>query len=278
MSLRQSVKIALRTWPTAVQSLVGCSNERKFHAYCVGLPRSGTHSMAYVLAGGHRARHEARIQSTLFMTLEWIRGRVTDQTMRSYLKYRDKRLNLEFEAAYNLQQVLPLLVDLFPDSRFVFTVREPLSWLESAINQSIKAQVRSDWRAFENLIYGAAENDFEYPVLEDKGAYPVRSYLDYWCEHVESVIDTVPDDRLYVVNTFDLNEKWEEISAFVGAEHEALDFSQQHSGKRSGPKSNSVRIGREIDKEWVQAQIEKMCLSTIEEYVLFLLEDMSYLD
>jgi hypothetical protein len=233
--------------------------------------------MAYVFSGGYRARHEARIHSTLFMTLEWVRSRVTDETMRSFLKYRDKRLSLEFEAAYNLQRVLPLLVDLFSDALFVFTVREPLSWLESAINQSIKAQVRPDWRAYENLIYRPAQSSFEYPLLEERGAYPVRSYLHYWCRHVEHVIDTVPDDRLYVANTFELDGEWKEISSFVGAEYDALDLSKRHSGKRSGRAASSVRIGRELDEEWVRTQIGEICLPTVEEYVPFLLDNMKYL-
>ena len=94
MSLRTSAKIALRTWPKELYPLLPDVKDRRFHAYCVGLPRSGTHSMARVFSGGYRAAHEPRSPSTLYMMTEYIKGNIEDRGLASFLLMRDKQLSL----------------------------------------------------------------------------------------------------------------------------------------------------------------------------------------
>jgi len=242
----------------------------------VGLPRSGTHSLGYVFKEAYRADHEPSGwgYSTLYVLWRYEAGHIDEESLSRFLQFRDKRLALAFESSHFLHQVVHLLIDLFPRSKYIFTVREPLSWLESAINQSIKTQESSYWRASENRMYGKFDHEFRHSSLRRHAAYPVKSYLDYWNQHVERVMETVPPERLCVVKTREIDDSLDRIATFVGADPEKLDRTRSHSSVRSSPK---VLVDRDLDGSWVRRAIGEMCLETVETYVPSLIDDMGYL-
>ncbi|MCS4188211.1 hypothetical protein GGP48_002925 [Salinibacter ruber] len=233
--------------------------------------------MGYVFEKNYRSDHEPVPMGlgTLYVLCEHADGRVSERALRSFLYYRDKVLGLEFESSLYLYRVIDVLEKMFPKSKFVLTVREPMSWLESAVNQSIKAKVEKHWRAYENRVYGSRGNKFYHDKVKRLGAYPIRSYLDYWNEHIRRVMDTVPPKRLCVVNTFDIDEELERVAQFVGADPARIDYSQSRSGKR---KEEWVTIERDLDESWVRRQTVELCGETVREYVPFLRKDMGYLD
>src|ERR1043166_1722999 len=93
-------------------SVYGVPNPRRFHAYCVGTPRSGTESMAGLFAKNYRAKNEPGARSLIYSILDWSRdGRGgEDLPLRDYMQTRDRRLWLEFEANHLLYYVIDNLV------------------------------------------------------------------------------------------------------------------------------------------------------------------------
>lgn len=79
---------------------------------------------------------------------------VSESEIENVLTMRDIFLNLEVEAAHYLYMLVPYLADLFPDAKFILTVREPRSWLNSEINMNLKTAGDGFWDKYQQFKYG----------------------------------------------------------------------------------------------------------------------------
>jgi hypothetical protein len=189
----------------------------RFHAYCVGLPRSGTHSIAKMFEDNYRSAHEP-YHSSAIKVLE--KGSLRDnEFINKYLVTKDTLLNLEIESSQYLYRFTPNLVTLFPDANFILTVREPKSWLESEFNKllrSYKNRPNNIWRRYDEIKYGAFDFSFESEKIQNtSNSYPVRQLLSYYKKNIVTVLNSVPKHKLLVVDTFEINSNINTISEFL---------------------------------------------------------------
>ena len=246
---------------------------RKFHAFCLGLPRSGTHSLARLFSSSYSAEHEPLKQLTVANILDWVNGRHSNFKMRSILANRDKYLKLELESSHFLHYVVEILVDLFPKAKFILTIREPVSWLASEINQNYSSRNVSFWGTLQEHRYGLYGQNYIHKTLADiPYVYPISNYLSYWKNHISMVLDNVPEDRLLIVDTFDIRDRLCDISSFVGADTNSLNKSKSWSGKRKP----SLELYDLLEKDQVLLQIEDQCGDFIHEKVPFILKYLSF--
>ena len=68
-------------------------------AFCVGQAKSGTASLAGLLSGSYRVAHEPERAETLDLVLRDARGQLSPAAVRTYLRARDARLDLEYDVA-----------------------------------------------------------------------------------------------------------------------------------------------------------------------------------
>lgn len=240
--------------------------ERRFHAFAVGLPRSGTHSLAAMFGARFRTAHEPALVDTLAHTMSWNRGERTPARMGALLRWRDRRLNLELEAAHYLHHLAPLLVAEFPEARFVLTLRDPVSWIESELNQNIRSAGYPFWRALEQQRYGRYGADFPAPERDLAAAgclHPIGSYLCYWRDHIDTVVQAVPADRLLILRTDQIGERLTELTQFLGVDDGMVDQSQSRSGVGG---DRSVELRRHLADEYLRDQVERHCLSVVREW------------
>ena len=71
------------------------------------------------------------------MTLSYCQGEIDKSTLYNALNERDANYQLDMEASHYLHHLSGALVDLFPMARFILTIRDPLSWIQSEINQKL---------------------------------------------------------------------------------------------------------------------------------------------
>ena len=72
---------------------------RRFQAYCVGTPKSGTHSIAALFSPHYRACHEPEfleLWNKLFTVQD---GLISERELVRYVRARDKRLWLELDSS-----------------------------------------------------------------------------------------------------------------------------------------------------------------------------------
>jgi hypothetical protein len=273
LSFKRNLSHDAWSWLSATHRVIP-SPPRRSRVYAVGLPRSGTHSIADAFAATCRSQHEPLFPSTIVHILDWESGRLSDARLASVLALRDKVLRLDVEASHYLHHVLAHLVQMYPESRYVLTVREPLSWLESEANQNAITRHQRYWRALEEFRYLRYGNEFECDALREAGLpFPVASYLSYWTDHLTTVVETVPDDRLLVVDTADLGRRMPEIASFIGLRPSDVDTSRVHTGVRV---RRIFTITDHADRGWLSEQIKRYCLPLIEERFPFLLSNMPY--
>lgn len=275
---RLSVRLSLRSWLDSLlaefHSLLPEKN-RRFRAYVVGLPKSGTTSLAEVFTPAYRAAHEGRPIRSIVNLLDWKRGYTNDWKIKRQLRYRDKRLGLEFESAHYLCHVAEHLVEMFPESKFILTYREPVAWLESQINQRLEARGAAHWDALQEWRLGRYGHSFELSELEQmRGVYPVSSYLSYWHDHVSHVLETVPPERLLAIQTSKLSSSITEVATFVGADPELLDGSRSHSYRRP---EKSFRLPEAVEDEWLARKVRLHCGDLIRNHFPELLDEIPYL-
>lgn len=241
--------------------------QRDLCVFCIGLPRSGTHSLAYMFRKYYKAAHEPRKRETIINILRWESKQYSRAKMLRILALRDKRLQLNVEASHHLHHVVDLLVELFPKAKFILTVREPISWLASETNQNYRTRKIPAWRSLERYRYGRYHCSYQHPDLENiANVYPIESYLSYWKDHIAKVLDYVPSEKLLMIDTFEIKQKLNEIALFVGIDPKSLDADRQWSGKRT----SEIELYDLVNKCKIHEQVKASCSDFIKENLPFL--------
>jgi hypothetical protein len=212
---------------------------RKRHIFGVGLPKAGTESIARLFGGRLRSAHEPRYQETIAFACAFESGQLSHDNLRTLLIERDRELRLDCEASHVVARFTPFLVEVFPKATFILTIREPLSWLDSAINQCINLPTTNanpgflPWLQLRELNYGpipTSRPDAERP-LDDFGLHSLDGMLTYWKRHVKTVIDSVPASRLLVLRVEDLSNSIGSIARHVGLPERMLAVEKHHTHK-----------------------------------------------
>lgn len=230
---------------------------RRFHAYAVGLPRSGTHSIGGLFSR-FAAQHEPLASVTLENILQWQGGQRSRSHQRAFLGLRDRWLGLELEASHFLVYCLPAIQELFPEARFIFTVRDPYSWLISEMSTNQESGGHATWRHYEEFRYLHTLPWERQP--NSSALFPLRSYLEYWRFHCEHVTQTVPGDRLLIVPTVRISDSIHDLSAFLDIDPAELTPSKSHLSRKAQNRKVTLTAAEQGD---ARALIEEICIPFI---------------
>lgn len=198
--------------------------------YGVGTAKSGTHSIAGLFGTNFRAQHEPDHVNLIELILGKAAGRVPRERLLDELSERERRLDLDLNSSQLNAFILPELLALFPEARFILTIRDCFSWLRSFIDHQLWFPAAPEWLRLRHLRFGASR--FRYSrherALEQHGLYAIHSYFRYWSRHNEEVLQAVPADRLLVVRTSEISHLRDEIARFAGVPASSLDATQGH--------------------------------------------------
>ncbi len=225
-----SVSNRLRAHINAVYTrlLVTPRYQRRFHAFCVGTEKSGTHSVAALTARMYRSDHEP--------DYPWLIPRLTEprfdrpEEWDAYLRQRDRRLWLEMESNWLHIFKIEQLVRIFPNARFILTIRDCRSWLDSLANHVLANDVGPIWRQAQRVYYRADQFTHQpgEEAFRDAGLYPIRAYLSAWARHNRHVLEVVPPERVLVIRTPEITKSADRIGAFLGIDPTSIDTERGH--------------------------------------------------
>jgi len=240
---------------------------RELQAFGVGLPKTGTVSLANLLSANYRASHEPET---------WILTHVLKSAMLSsdrkmtlheriaVLKARDQVLNLMFESNFVLGLLIDTLYAAFPTARYILTVRNCYTWIDSEINQQYVTGHRQPWSFLADYRYGAQRNYQKEDIcLEQYNLYPVSEYFSYWAGHIKKVIATIPATQLLVVRTEDLSRRTGEIADFLGVSHYSMSVEQAHSHERRHKPLNIFDL---VGEGYLESQASFYCKDIMNEF------------
>ena len=238
---------------------LGHSRTRRAHVYGLGSAKSGTHSLVAMFSRNVRARHEPEIFDVIDKLLDWRQGRVNERQFTEWIRERDRNMALEVDSSFLNYELLDVLLREFRDARYVLTIRDCYSWLDSLFNHILRRSDKKDPRwlklpllrpAPEPLIHAPQEQ-----LLKEKGFGTLDRQFSWWAQRINNVLTKVPAARLLVVRTDEITKRAFEIADFCGLPRYAV---RQH---RSHAFSNPVKAGilRKIDRSFVEAKVEMHC-------------------
>lgn len=242
----------LKLWQQYQHYLATERPPRSIHSFCIGLPKTGTHSIADML--DCRSKHEAETNILLYLCQNYANGNMSFEEQIRILQTRDKMLWLEMESNWMLGLVIEALVAAFPKAKYILTVREPLSWLESQINEEVETGKIEPFASAHALMFGGKHPDkyTKYDrILAEYGHYSIAGYLSYWAKQYQRIIDSVPRNQLMIVYTKEITEQAQDICQFVGAKGVNLDLTCSYARKHK-----SKRLTNLLDPTYLTEQIE----------------------
>ena len=232
---------------------------RRIHAFCLGIPKSGTTSIAGMFKSNYRVFHEPKRPKIVAKMYAHYQGELSDEGLCLYYKKRDKQLWLDMESNCFLGYRPDLLYRVYPGSHYILTVREPKSWLGSIFDNNInfprtESPTVRHWHdvLFEPHKFSYTRHD---QVLKEHNLYPLDAYLNYWINANKSVLDAIPENRLLVLGTREITHKVQLIADFLGVPADTLEVEGSHL-HRTRRKHSITDL---IDPDYLAERLEAEC-------------------
>jgi hypothetical protein len=152
--------------------------------------------------------------------------------------------------------VIEHLVELFPDARFILTIRDVYSFVNSAIDHHMaRAGGSETWRLMNRHKCGGFSHSSHDAPLKEKGLFPLEGYLSYWARHNEAVLRAVPPSRLLIVKTREIGASFERIAEFVGVSIDTLDRQSAHAY----PAVQKLNVLGCLDSDYLEDRVHTHC-------------------
>jgi hypothetical protein len=228
--------------------------QRRFHAFCIGAAKTGTTTVAAMLKPVFLAAHEPETILTNRLVIGYMKGQVNREEIRRLLRARDRRLRLEMDSSHPLGYLAPNLQELFPNAKFVVTVREPTSWLRSRINfhDSTNPPKWKEYRQYfwhdQNRGYAAEET-----ILRERGLVSLDTYLEQYAAHYRRLIEQLDWDRACVIKTSELSSCAPLLAGFLGICPSKINLTHDKRGQSAND------VFSQLDPEFVKSKVAEHC-------------------
>ena len=240
--------------------------QRRFHAYNVGLPKTGTTSVAGIFSN-YRTRHEFLFLETGQAVADWVTGVLSDEELKSFLQQRDAFGRLEMDSSSYNHHYAHFLTELFPDARLLLTIRDCYSWLDSLFNLTLA--LGKDL-ADEAIVYG--QRSFGIAMTKDMLSTP-EAFIQNIPEYLEGfvrlyaranrhVLEHLPAGRSLVVRTQDLSSSLDRLAAFAGVDPRTLRTEKSHLF----PADRRFDVLNALDERLVEDLVELHCRPVMNEF------------
>jgi hypothetical protein len=204
--------------------------------------------------GAIRCGHEPEAH---YLIERVLRGeKLSGECSRTFWHARWERLELDLESSQILVYFLEEIQDAFPAARFLFTFRDPVSWLGSFINHQLTRSASGEWLAFRHFRFGKTGHSHSRyaQILEDLGLFPLDGYLSYWAWHNITLLNRLPPDATLMISTMRITQDAGDIAQFVGVLAEELG-QETHIYKAI----ISYPVLSYIDPVFLQARVDAHC-------------------
>lgn len=238
---------------------------RKFQAYVVGLPKTGTVSLAGIF-GNYRSSHEFDQWETHQMVIKYKQGLISKKQVCEYLKRRDLMAGLlEIDSAHFNRHYPDILADEYHEAKFICLIRDCYSWLDSYINyfmepkrEAIQSRKIDNGFPFD-LPRGSLKEREE--LVNNFHKY-IDTLLSFWANSYKDMIEKLPHGRSLIVKTQEISGKVDEIANFVGVSPESLIKENSHLNKSE----KKIQILHKLDYGFLKVKFNEHCSGLMNKY------------
>jgi hypothetical protein len=248
-----------KTWLKKTSLAARLRTPRRFHIFGVGANKTGTVSLARAFSLNYRAAHEPRASDVVSVILGRATNRIDETEYERFIIEHDRLTWLEMHSSHLNYDFLEILVRRFEEAKFVLTIRDCYSWIDSCFDQKLNTAMLPQplWNELRNWRYGvgAFNHSKEERLLADRGLAPLDSYFSYWARHNSGALRTVPSDRLLVIRTDRLSTSMDALANLAGVSAATLDPRRIHSHK--APTKHAILA--QLDPNFVRNKAEHHC-------------------
>lgn len=235
-----------------------CQGARKAHLFGVGAPKTGTHTIAQMFDSSVRAFHEAGAGKIIELITSPLGDDERKQSLVRFVRERDRVISAEVDSSQLNYFLLDILLDEYPNAKFLLTIRDCYTWLNSFINHSLRVSSAAPlWRRFRDLRFQADRlaHPAEEAALAQRGLYTLEGYLSYWTKHNSDVIAGVPGERLLIVRTSEIAVRAHEIADFAGLSRDLIRGDSLHAFRSNV----DFRVLHELPVTHLDDMVSKCC-------------------
>ncbi len=225
--------------------------------FCVGDFKTGSVSLNRLLSAHIRCQHEPGAYPFAHLLCQYHRGGISREEFIRLLGRRVQAYNLEGECSGFLPFFAGDLHQMFPNAKFILTIREPLAWADSLFKQILLGRRRLGWHYWDPVFdvwFGAKDFAPEEGLLRELDLYPIRGMLAHWRASQEAVVESVDPDKLLIIRTEDLSDSLPRIEEFLELPGGSLDRESSHSHRA---KSDESLVGK-IDRQFLDDRLAEM--------------------
>jgi hypothetical protein len=221
------------------------------------MPKTGTHSLAGIF-GRYRARHEPEQERVMRFIMARARQELSTADARNQIRLLDRRLWLEFSVSWINYFLVDLLLEEFPKAKFVLTIRDCYSWMDSMFNQLLAREHNAELTQFHHWYadsLGPASHSDGDRVLAEHGLWPVELWLRAWVQHNSRILELVPADRLLIIRTHEILPDIRRLAEFFEVPPDTLEATRSHDYKAE----KKFGLLSKIDEHHLLALVESHC-------------------
>lgn len=236
---------------------------RRMQVYSISVGKSGSHSLYSIFQKNYRAAHEPFAQIALDFALTRA-GKTDPAATRAFLAQRDRALWLELDASPFMVTYVDDLAAALPNAKFILTLRDCYSWLNSMLNFSLKRRSTARHVRFQHLIFGQKARAFapEERILQECGLFNLDGYLAFWARQNQRVLSAIPHNQLLVIRTHELAFSLPRIASFLDLPAGSLDATQAHRFKTGA----DYGILKQINASFLRHRVQQHCAPLMGEY------------
>lgn len=222
--------------------------------FCVGNFKTGTVSLAHLLGPHLRTAHEPDAYAFSRILLARYRGNLSAEEFGLFLVRRVRALGLDCEASGFLPFVARDLQRLFPDSRFILTLRDPVAWAESLLKHILEVRERFGYHYWEPIFdywFGGDDRHSFEPqerLLEELHLFPLRHVFAHWYLSNRAVLTGIDRKRLLVLPIEELQDSLHPLEDFLELDRGMLKAERAHAHRSS----SELKILDRLDAGWVE--------------------------
>ena len=235
--------------------------QRRFQAYGIGMAKTGTTSLHAIFNLNYRSAHQPEYSRLISKNIAFAHGEIDKKEFTNYIKRRDRRLSLEMDSSHLNGFIIDILVAEFKAAKFILTIRDCYSWLDSLLNHNLSArkiQIDSQPKNWGRFIH--ERDQFKHAkaeqILADKELYTLDGYLSHYKERHNKILQTVPPDRLLIIKTSEINQSIQKMAQFLNIPLESLPVRVRANVRKQEYKYNLLA---QLDRDFVREKVKFYC-------------------
>jgi len=208
----------------------------RFQAYVIGLPKTGSTSLAAIFRD-YRTGHEHQMLQLMSLGVARDAGRISSTEFWSEAGTRLTKPTLELDAATCHHMYADLLAERFPSCQFIHPIRDVRSWINSMLDMALRLRrvrrvlgiTTQDWNDGSDFYTGGvATLD---PDDDGLDLDAVRPLMATWSTHMDAMARALPDGRTLRIRTADISQRISDLADFVGVPQETLRADSSHANR-----------------------------------------------